>query len=191
MRVPMRLRTLLLLVALVCIGATIAIDVTPALQLAYKDASLHVALETTATLVGLVASFLLLGRVQRTRLLDELVLATGLTLLALANFLFSLLPAVFNQASIEDAAWGSLFANAVAGILICSSVLLPRRPVSLSRRGAFRLSLGVSATLMFATAAIAAGLRSQLPSPVKTVTIDLSGHPHLEGDPLEIGRAHV
>ena len=183
---PVRLGTLLLLTAAACVAATLAVDLTPALQFAYDNSALHVALETTATLVGLVASFLLLGRVQRTRFLDELTLACGFTLLAFSNFLFAMLPSVFDFKSNDDPAWGGLIAGTTASILICTSPLLPRRPLSLSSRAAFRVSLGVASALMLMTAALVGGLRGSLPPLVRTFQ-PASGDPRLIGHPVVLG----
>src|SRR5512142_2217533 len=91
--VVLRLRRLALGCALGSAGATAAIALVARLDFAYRTPTLHVALETTAAITASTAAFLLLGRFWRRGFLDELMLAAGLTLLALSNLAFAALPA--------------------------------------------------------------------------------------------------
>ena len=98
---------------------------------------MHVALETTAALTAAAAAFLFLGRYWRTGFLDELILSAGLSLLALSNFAFATLPAVFNLQSNPASVWSMLFTGALAALLICVAALLPRPRVVHGRRWLF------------------------------------------------------
>jgi signal transduction histidine kinase len=129
-----RLRFLVLESTLLCIAVTIAIAVVPALHFAYRDTPLHVALETTATLVGLVVAFLLFGRFRRARRIDELVLACGLALLASSNLVFAALPSVLALELDKVEVWGTLIATAAAAIVICAAAFCSRRPLPVSSR---------------------------------------------------------
>jgi signal transduction histidine kinase len=115
-------------------GATLALVLVASLNVAYRAPALHVALETTAALAASAAAFLLLGRFWRTGFLDELILSAGLSLLALWNFAFAALPAVFDLQSSRASMWSMLFTAAVSALLICIAALLPRRRITVGRR---------------------------------------------------------
>jgi signal transduction histidine kinase len=120
--------------ALGCAGATTAIALVARLDFAYRAPGLHVSLETTAAITASAAAFLLLGRFWRTGFLDELTLSVGLALLALSNFLFAAVPAIFNLGSDRASVWSTLYTAALAAFLICVASLLPQRRLGTGRR---------------------------------------------------------
>ncbi len=130
----LRLRRLAVGCALGSAGATLALVLVASLNFAYRAPALHVALETTAAIAASAAAFLLLGRFWRTGFLDELILSAGLFLLALGNFAFATLPAVFGFESSRASVWSMLFTALVAAFLICVAALLPRRRIAVGRR---------------------------------------------------------
>jgi signal transduction histidine kinase len=130
----LRLRRLAVGCALGSAGATLALVLVASLNFAYRAPALHVALETTAALAASAAAFLLFGRFWRTGFLDELILSAGLSLLALWNLAFATLPAVFDLQSSRISVWCMLFTALVAGVLICTAALLPRRRITVGRR---------------------------------------------------------
>src|SRR5262249_40250826 len=97
--VVLRLRRLLVGCALGWAGAAAALGLVASLNFAYQAPALHVALETTAAIAASAAAFLLLGRFWRTGFLDELILSAGLAVLAVWNFAFATVPAVFDLQS--------------------------------------------------------------------------------------------
>jgi len=112
----------------------LALVLVASLNFAYRAPALHVALETAAAIAASAAAFLLLGRFWRTGFLDELILSAGLFLLALGNFVFATLPAVFDLQSSRVSVWSMLFTALVAAFLICAAALLPRRRIAVGRR---------------------------------------------------------
>jgi signal transduction histidine kinase len=138
----LRLRSLLLGCALGCAGATVAIALVAGLDAEYHAPGLHVALETTAALTAAAAAFLYLGRYWRTGFLDELILAAGLLLLALSNFAFAALPAVFDLQTNRASVWATLYTGALAAFLICVAALLPRPRIAAGRRWLLGVFLG-------------------------------------------------
>jgi signal transduction histidine kinase len=130
----LRLRRLAVGCALGSAGATMALVLVASLNFAYRAPALHVALETTAAIAASAAAFLLLGRFWRTGFLDELILSAGLSLLALSNFAFATLPAVFDLQSSRASVWSMLWTASVAGVFICVAALLPRRRLNVGRR---------------------------------------------------------
>jgi signal transduction histidine kinase len=130
----LRLRRLVVGCALGSAGATAAFVLVASLNFAFHAPALHVALETTAAITASAAAFLLLGRFWRTGFFDELILSAGLALLAVSNFAFAALPAVFDLQSNRASAWSLLFTVALAELLICVAALLPRRRLAVRRR---------------------------------------------------------
>ena len=130
----LRLRRLAVGCALGSAGATAALVLVASLNFAYHAASLHVALETTAAIAALAAAFLVLGRFRRTGFFDELILSAGLSLLALSNFAFATLPAVFALPSDRPFVWSTLFTATLAAFLVCVAALLPRRKLAAGPR---------------------------------------------------------
>ncbi|HKU57128.1 MAG TPA: ATP-binding protein [Gaiellaceae bacterium] len=145
----LRLRRLAVGCALGSAGSTVALVLVASLNFALHAPALHVALETTAAIAASAAAFLLLGRFWRTGFLDELLLSAGLSLLALSNFAFAALPAVFHLESNRDSVWTMLYTATLAALLIGVAALLPRRRIAAGRRWPFVI---YGATLVVALA---------------------------------------
>ncbi len=167
----LRLRRLAVGCALGCAGATIALALVASLNFAYHAPTLHVALETTAALTACAAAFLLLGRYWRTGFLDELILAAGLSLLAVSNFAFAALPAVFDLPSNRASVWSMLFTASLAAVLICVAALLPRRRLAASPRWLLvvygsTIALAVAGTvpMVIRPHLVPRGVRSSIPA---------------------------
>ena len=84
-----RLPNPILTAALVSSAATAAVVFVPALRFAYRLPQLHVALETAAALIGLLAAYLVFGRFRRSGQLDDFMLCYSLGLLAFSNLFFA------------------------------------------------------------------------------------------------------
>jgi len=183
----LRLRRLAVGCALGSAGATLALVLVASLNFAYRAPALHVALETTAAIAASAAAFLLLGRFWRTGFLDELILSAGLSLLALWNFAFATLPAVFDLQSSRVSVWSMLFTGLVAAILVCVAALLPRRRITVGRRWPLvvygsALALAVAGSLPMVVAP------SLLPSGIAASVSTGDTHPSLAGG-LQLGLA--
>jgi signal transduction histidine kinase len=178
----LRLRRLAIGCALGTAGATIAVALVARLNFAYHAPGVHVALETTAALTASAAAFLLLGRFRRSGYLDELILSAGLSLLALSNFVFAALPAVFDLGSNRATVWGTLFTGAIAALLIAVAALLPRRRLAAGRRWPL-VVYGCVLMLAVAGAALIVALEDRLPSGVTASVRSGASHPHLVAQP--------
>ena len=75
-------------------AVTAALALTPQLHLGYPREEADLALDTAASVVGLLAYFLVFGRLRRRARLNELLLACGLAVLALSNLFLCTVPAV-------------------------------------------------------------------------------------------------
>jgi signal transduction histidine kinase len=174
----------LLAYALLCALGTLAIAASPRLQLAYENSAMKVALETTATLAAVVTSYLLLGRVQRTRSLDELVLTCGLTALAFSNFVFAVLTAI-GAPKTQEVMWEPLVGTAASACLIAVSSVLPQRRLSLSESGARYVVFGVATASVAVMLVIVADPHNFLPQAVYAgAPTAAANEPRLVGHPI-------
>jgi signal transduction histidine kinase len=171
--VALRLRSFALACAVAAASATTALVQIARLDFAYRDPSLHVALETTAAISASAAAFLLLGRFRRTGFLEELLLSAGFSLLALSNLAFVAFPAAFHLETKPESAWAMMFTGHLGAILICLGALLPRRRIRVGARWPLAV-YGSTAALALAMSLPLFAFPRFLPVPVR---------PHLVVDP--------
>jgi signal transduction histidine kinase len=183
----LRLRRVAVGCALGCAGATTALVLVASLNVAYHAPALHVALETTAAIAATAAAFLLFGRFWRTGFLDELILSAGLSVLALWNFAFATVPAVFDLQSSRADVWSMLWTGLVAALLICVAALLPRRRIAVGPRWPLVI-YGGALGLAVAGSVPVAVFPSLLPQSVALSVNTRDVHPSLSGG-LQLGLA--
>lgn len=150
--------------AVISAGATLAVALLPQLHFAYHQPSLHAALETAASLVALLAGFLVFGRLRRASRLNDLLLACGLALLALLNLIFlnvpalvQLIPPELDELVVRVALAGS----SLGSVLFALAAFAPRRRL---RRPGLVLAAaiaGVVATVLVAV--VVSELTERLP----------------------------
>jgi signal transduction histidine kinase len=141
---------------------TLGVATVPGLYFAYRRPPMHVALETVAALIALLAAFLVFGRVQRGARLDEVVLACSLGLLALSNLLFAAVPAILENVSAERSVWAATTGRTLGALLLASSPFLPRRSF-LDPKRATRAAVAVILVALLVTAAVVGTLSDRLP----------------------------
>lgn len=107
--------------------ATVAFALLPQLQLHYAWPSVRLALETSGSLIALIAAFLVFGRLRRRAYLNELLLASSLAVLALSNVFFVTIPSVAGWAPDDLTVWAAPLARSVGAVLFTLAALLPRR----------------------------------------------------------------
>jgi signal transduction histidine kinase len=182
-----RLRLTFVSVAVFSGMATLAVATVPGLYFAYRRPPVHIALETTASLIALLAAFLVFGRVQRTARLDEVVLATALGLLALTNLVFAAVPAMLENVPEQRSVWAAVAGRTIGAILLASSPFLPRRRF-LDAWGATRVAIAVIVAAMIATATVVAALSEHLPRGVEvSVAPGAGGQPDFSAHPAVLG----
>ena len=143
---------------------TLLVLLWPRSGLAYRGPELHVALETTGALVALVAGFLMLGRFDRRRRLDDLLLAWALLVFGIIDLGVLAVPAIAGGAGNRVAVWTALIGRTTGAVaLALAAVGLPRR---VRRRHASVLAMLVAFALIAAAAAIVALAGPHLPRPV-------------------------
>src|SRR5881397_2896495 len=115
-------------------GFTLVVSVLPAVSFAYRSLPGHVAIETTATIVGAFAAALLVGRTRRSGTLTDLLLATALALLAGSNGVFSLLPALISDPGGPFATWAAALGRLLGGLVLLAAAFAPERRLARPRR---------------------------------------------------------
>jgi signal transduction histidine kinase len=163
-------------------AATLIVAVWPGLHLAYRLAAFHVALETAASIVALIAAYLLVGRFQRRRRLDDLLLKHALILFGLTNAAFGVIPAVLagNDAP-PFVSWAAVFGRLLGVIALAAAAFAPVRYV---RRPQPHWTLLVPAALLLGGALGLGLLGLHLPSAIDgTASPESSGRPRLVGHP--------
>jgi signal transduction histidine kinase len=180
--VVVRLRRLAYACAVASAGGTVAVALVAKLNLAYREPSLHVALETTGAITASAAAFLLLGRFRRTGFLAELLLSAGLLLLALSSVAFVALPAAFGLATNHGSVWAMLFTDTLSALLICLAALLPRRRIRVGASWPLAI-YGSTLALTFAGAVPIVAFPGLLPRPVTVSFPPAATHPHLAAHP--------
>jgi signal transduction histidine kinase len=112
--------------AILCVTA-LAFSVLPQLHLNHEQwLHLRLALETSGSLVALIATFLVYGRLLRRMYLNELLLASGLAVLALSNLFFLTVPTVAGWAPDDLTVWLAPSARSLGGVLFTIAAFVPQ-----------------------------------------------------------------
>jgi hypothetical protein len=98
----------------------LALAVLPELQFSYRGTSLHVAVETAASLIALLAGFLFFGRLQRRGGLNDLLLASALAVFALLNLCLLAMPTLVQFLSKDLIVWALLTGRSLGAVLLPS-----------------------------------------------------------------------
>lgn len=184
----MRFRIVLLGTAVASAGVTLAVATAPDLRFAYRSPSLHMVLETTATLIASLAAYLALGRFRQQGRLPDILLVAGLSASTLSSLAVAALPeALFGERLRGFASWGSLAGGLAAAGLWAAAGYAPDRAVR-DRRRVERVALASFA----AGAALLSGFVLLVLAPRPTgIPLSLSPtdtlRPLLVGSPLLIG----
>ena len=167
----------------VAAGAAVTLlSVLPVTSVAYRSATFHVAIETAATLVGLLAGLLIMGRFLRAPALPELVLASALLLLGLTNLFFSVVPWVADEQPGSFDTWAPIAGRLLGAAGLALGAVLPPTPVRRPTRAAL-VAFGAVVAAVVAIAVSASLLAPHLPLGIDPdLRPDPSG-PDLVGEP--------
>ncbi|MEJ7775000.1 MAG: sensor histidine kinase [Nocardioidaceae bacterium] len=156
---------------------------SPYLLFGYYSPALHLVLDSVDACVALLLTYLLYGRFTRTRRLQDLLLAEGLFLLAVAGLGLSLFIGYFNDLGPRSfGVWLPLLLRVAAAALVVASALVGRRPagpdwlrrVVLAPLGLLLLAFIV---LWFNRAGLPVALNESAPAAAQRPFV--SGHPLL------------
>jgi len=123
--VRLRPRSVTLLAALVAGGLTDLVIIVPRVHYAYRSVPLHAMLETTATIIALLTTILLWGRLRQRQRLDDLLLFLAVALLTTTNLLFAAVPAAIWTLPHPFSIWTTVCGSAAAAGLLAAAALAP------------------------------------------------------------------
>src|SRR6266566_6811894 len=121
----LRPRSVTLLAAVVAGAFTNLVIMVPGLHFAYRSVPLHAMLETTATIIALLTTILLWGRLRQRQRLDDLLLFIALALLTTTNLLFAAIPAAIWTIPHPFSIWTTVCGSAAAAALLAAAALAP------------------------------------------------------------------
>ncbi len=163
--------------------ATIAFALLPQLALEYQWPKVRLALETSGSLIVLVAAFLVYGRLLRRAFLDELLLFSALAVLALSNLLFVTVPTMAGWAPDDLTVWAAPIARSLGALLFILAAFVPHRGM---RRSGHALSLtaaGVAMTIALAAIFVHTFSERWPPKYAATLTPQAIAQPALRSHP--------
>jgi signal transduction histidine kinase len=145
------MRTVAVAAALILGAAGLASAVLPQMQLAHHSMVLHVALETAASLIALLAGFLVFGRLRRHGGVNDLLLACGLAVFVLVNVCLLAMSAVARSFSMDLMVWVLLTGRSLGASLFTLAAFAPDR--RRLRRPGLTLAISVAAESVFVLSA--------------------------------------
>src|SRR5579862_1676347 len=122
--------------------AGLALAMLPQTQFAHHGTVLHVAVETAASLIALLAGFLVFGRLRRHGGVNDLLLACGLAVFALLNLCLLTMSALPQAFSMDLMVWVLLVGRLLGAVLYALAAFAPRRRL---RRPGLTLAVSVTA----------------------------------------------
>ncbi|MEP6811852.1 MAG: histidine kinase [Actinomycetota bacterium] len=142
---------------------TIAVTVVPGIQFAYRRPVLRVGLETAEALVALLIAYLVVGRLRRSRSLDDLVLAVALGTLAVGNLCFGAIPALVAEGQPAPvASWAGVGTRILGALLFAAAAFVPRRTLVRLGRASLVGAGAAGITVLLTAGGVWAG-RARLP----------------------------
>ncbi len=132
-------------------AAVLALD--PGLRFAFARPGLKAAFETVASLIALLAVFLVFARFQRRGSRTDLILASALSVIALSNLFFGAVPALAGTATSNFTAWAAVVSLAFGSLLFGAAAFAPSRtprpPPPQVRATALACAIGCPALAVF------------------------------------------
>ena len=166
-------------------AATLFVPVAP-LQFAYESPSLHVAFETAAASIALLAAYLVLGQFRHSRELDALLLGCGLGIMGGVNLFLGALPAALGQELGTASTWMSAVGRLVATIVLVAAAWAP--PIELRSPNVHRVVFLAAANVLFVLWLLLAFSGERLPmaldpqlAPESSSAVRFVGHPLVHG----------
>jgi signal transduction histidine kinase len=160
------------------------VSLVPLTSVAYHSLTLHVAIETAATLIALLAAALLIGRFFRAPTQSELVLAASLLLLGLTNLCFSVIPWVVDEQPGSFDTWAPIAGRLLGAAGLAIAPFAGTGPLENPERAATR-ALGAVLAVLVVIGVAGAVLAPHLPVgidpdlPPDPSGVDLVGEPAL------------
>jgi signal transduction histidine kinase len=158
-------------------SAVVAAVVTLTRHHAYPWQADHLALETSASLIALLACLLVFGRIRRHTTLNELLLVAALAVLALSNLLLVTVPIMAGWGPDALTVWAAPAARCAGALLLALAAFVPdrrlRRPGTMLAAGAG----GVTTALLLTSILVYVFVRRSPPAataPVAQYALELA-----------------
>jgi signal transduction histidine kinase len=169
------------------IAITGLVSVAPFVRFGYRSPAAHVAIDTAATIVALLAAFLLFERFRQTALRRDLLLAAALAVMAASSLCLSVVPALAGLGDEPASTWAKFAARLLGAGLLAAASLAPRRRLPAPATSARRALLGCLAALA-ALSLLAIGFGAWLPLPIDpTLSPTAATRPRVVGNPVILG----
>jgi signal transduction histidine kinase len=166
---------------------TLVVTISPLMQFAYDNVSLHVALETAEGLIGALLGYLAVQRFRARRSARDAVLAWTFAVLSLTNLVLSAVPMVTVGSRPEGAlTWAVIGLRLFGAAGLCVASVIPERATvraSDLRRWVVRVSWGV-AVVVAVGSAIAGTTLDHVVDPF--LSPEASGRPRIVGHPAAL-----
>lgn len=178
-------RTIVAWAAAVGVGLTVFVSLIPTVRFVYESPRVHVALETTAILIGALTALLIFGRFRQTGSSQDLIIVYVLGVLAMTNLFLAAVPAMMQVSRNEVfLAWAQATARFVAAAVLAVGAFAPETPVR--RQGTAGMSVVGASFGTLALIALATAIATPfLPDPLGNVTLSEDSYrPHIEGHPF-------
>ena len=157
------MRAAVIVTAIVLVAVTAALAVAPRLHFGYPQETVDLALDTAASVIGLLAYILVIGRLRHRTRLNELPLAWALAVLALSNLFLCTIPAVAGWEPDDLTVWAAPVATSFGALLFVLAAFLPDRHVRPSGPLLVVSAGAVTTALLLILVMIPALARSSLP----------------------------
>jgi signal transduction histidine kinase len=170
--------------ATVCLGVTLIVNLAPPMDPTIGSRRFHVALETSAAMVLIFVSAVLLGRFRLNSSLRTLLKLAATFSLALENLVSAALTIALDGDDTNFVAWATAIAGLLGATLLASAALLPDRHIARQGR-AVAIALGAAVAVFAPLVALTAIFSTSLPGafdvpPESLVGLQrLSEHPAL------------
>jgi signal transduction histidine kinase len=126
-------------------------------RFAFRNAELHLELETAAGLIGLLVAYLAFGRFRQSDALGDLLVVAALALFAIANVALAALPGAFaGEETGGFSTWAPLIVRLVGAATFAAAAFAPLGPMKRPRRAAALAALGTGAVIATAAGVVAA-----------------------------------
>lgn len=181
----MNARRLVLLAAFVGTLVSLGVALLPNIRFVYRSPSLHVAIETSAVLIGLMAATLIFGRFRQSGATQDLLIVYVLTVLAFTNLFLSAVPNLLGY-SVDEVflAW-----TQTTGRVVTTEILAVAAFMGASRFKAARVAgvwvVAVSLLTLLVITVVGLAATPFLPDPLgRVVTIEAGFRPRIVGHPV-------
>jgi signal transduction histidine kinase len=172
--------------AIVLVAVTAALALAPQSHHGYPEEAVDLALDTAASVVGLLAYLLVFGRLRRRTRLNEVLLACALAVLALSNLFLCTVPVIAGWAPDDLTVWVAPVASSFGALLFFLAAFLPDRQL---RPSGPLLVVGasvVTTALLLAMVLVPALARSLPPQVMDSLVPDSPARPDM---PLQLAQS--